>query len=54
MSEVLFPMLAMDDDAAPRESGCLCQWEIGDTHCPVHPSEECAFCSELRKGNPTR
>ncbi len=24
----------------PREPGCQCQWEIGDSPCPVHGDEE--------------
>jgi len=28
----------------PRASGCKCQWEIGDSPCPVHPT--CWWCGE--------
>ena len=29
---------------APRASGCVCQWEAGDSLCPVHPT--CENCGE--------
>lgn len=25
-----------DTDTAPREPGCECHWEVGDSPCPVH------------------
>lgn len=28
------------DDNGPRPAGCLCQWEQGDSPCPVHGDEE--------------
>lgn len=28
-----------------RENGCECQWEIGDSPCPVHPT--CEKCELL-------
>lgn len=28
------------DDCIPRPAGCECHWEIGDSPCPVHPSED--------------
>lgn len=31
-------------DHEPRASGCKCQWEIGDSLCPVHPT--CWWCGE--------
>lgn len=30
----------VDDDKKPREPGCLCHWEEGDSPCPVHGEEE--------------
>lgn len=29
----------MDDDTKPREPGCECHWEEGDSPCPVHGDE---------------
>lgn len=31
-------------DSAPRPTGCLCQWEQGDSPCPVHPSDDDLEC----------
>lgn len=28
------------DDRVPRPAGCRCHLEIGDSPCPVHPSED--------------
>lgn len=34
-------------DHEPRPSGCVCQWEIGDSPCPVHPTcENCGLINE--------
>lgn len=31
-----------ESDTVPREPGCQCQWEAGDSPCPVHGDcEEC-------------
>jgi integrase len=31
-------------DTVPREPGCQCHWEVGDSPCPVHPT--CEGCGE--------
>lgn len=30
---------ALLDDMEPREPGCQCQWEVGDSPCRVHVEE---------------
>lgn len=30
----------IDEDKVKREVGCKCQWEIGDSPCPVHGDDE--------------
>lgn len=31
---------APEHDTEPRAPGCLCDWEIGDSPCPVHGEDE--------------
>jgi hypothetical protein len=28
-----------ESDTEPRKPGCKCQWEAGDSPCPVHAEE---------------
>lgn len=28
------------DDKVPRPPGCTCHWEVGDSPCAVHPSDD--------------
>ena len=30
----------LEPDSVPREPGCQCQWEAGDSPCPVHGESE--------------
>lgn len=30
-----------ESDTVPREPGCQCQWEAGDSPCPVHDCRAC-------------
>lgn len=34
------PRFAPGDDTVPRQPGCTCHWEEGDSPCPVHPSDD--------------
>ena len=38
------------DDTEPRPLGCLCQWEQGDSPCPVH--DACDGAAALVIGDP--
>ena len=47
-----------DSDACPRQPGCQCTWEEGDSACPVHPTcwacgavledDNCDECDEVQ------
>ena len=30
---------AEEEDLKPRDPGCSCQWEEGDSPCPAHPGD---------------
>lgn len=40
VDRVWFITEGADEDTKPREPGCQCQWEEGDSPCPVHGEHE--------------
>jgi hypothetical protein len=42
-----------DDEWKARKPGCLCQWEEGDSPCPVHGESEAALKADVLRREAT-